>query len=200
MPPRALHTGHLARPALRWLWLCVLACTLALPATAARADACTVLLCLAGNWRSIGQCVPPVRRALRDLALGRSLAICDFASPPADASLIPATAAAPARAVLVWASEGHCPVQYRTHIELESGSSYACGYAGAIEVSVGGQVWNRTWWNLSGDTVTEWSEAARRRLPQAQHDDRFEREYQAWRAAQSEVSGEPAPTVPEGGA
>ena len=36
-------------------------------------DGCKVLLCMAGNWQHISQCEPTVSRALRDVALGRSL-------------------------------------------------------------------------------------------------------------------------------
>lgn len=50
----------------------------AAPASARAADGCTVLLCLAGNWRNISQCVPPVRQALRDLMLGRGFPVCGF--------------------------------------------------------------------------------------------------------------------------
>ena len=53
---------------------------LLLAAPAAHAiDGCKVLLCLAGNWRSIGACVGEVRQALRDLARGKAWPTCDFA-------------------------------------------------------------------------------------------------------------------------
>lgn len=52
-------------------------------APAAKADdyACTVLLCLAaspasGGWQAIPQCVPPIKRMLRDLFLGKGFPIC----------------------------------------------------------------------------------------------------------------------------
>jgi hypothetical protein len=209
MPRSALHIAHALQ---RWLWLCGTACALALPATPARADGCTVLLCLAGNWRSISQCVPPVRRALRDLAAGRSLPVCSFASLPDGISLDApsrdpddATAAQPlsgtaTRALLRWATEGYCPEQYLTPIELESATAQACRYAGAIEISLGGQLWNRTWWNSAGDTVTEWSPTARRSLGAALIDDRFEREHQAWRATRGEPPHNGSTPAPEGGA
>jgi hypothetical protein len=232
MPRRTLLVAHDVQ---RWLWPwvwswswcpswrfywclpCSLGVVMALTSAPARADGCTVLLCLAGNWRNIHQCVPPVRRALRDLALGRSFPFCELASPsdglsfspPAPSGNGPYSAAPPsssplqpaaASTVLRWAGDGFCPEQYRSRIELESGSTYVCAYAGAIEVSVGGLVWNRTWWNMAGDTVTEWSEAARRAVPEAVTDDRFERDYLAWRALQPQpLPADTAPT-PEGGA
>lgn len=178
----------------------------------ARADGCTVLLCLAGNWRSIGQCVPPVRQALRDLALGRSFPMCAFAAPPSFSLSAPSpadaapTASAPwpatpasSQATLRWADETFCPPHYRTLIEGESSTATLCSFTGAIEVSIAGQLWNRTWWNLSGDSVTEWTAAARAALPQASADDRFERDYQAWKALQPEAGSAPA-DQPEGGA
>ena len=44
---------------------------------------CTVFLCLAapadnGGWQSISECVPPIKRMLRDLFLGKGFPSCDF--------------------------------------------------------------------------------------------------------------------------
>jgi hypothetical protein len=172
--------------------------SVSIPARAS--EACTVLLCLAGNWRSIDQCVPPVRRMLRNLALGRSFPICAFASvptlnlaslpsahnasgpasSPSDLTALVPTQAAGTQATLRWTDESFCPPQYRTVVEQESTSTTVCSFAGAIEVTLGGQLWNRTWWNLSGDSVTEWTPAARSAVPHAIADDRFDRDYAAW--------------------
>jgi hypothetical protein len=185
-----------------------------LPQTA-RADGCTVLLCLAGNWRNISQCVPPVRKALRDLALGRSFPMCAFAELPSlpgwngssgttSQDLYPQHNTAPrSGASLRWAQDGFCPPQYRTPLENESGAvtHYLCDFMGAIEVSINGQLWNRTWWSVSGDSVTEWTEAARSSLPQAAADDRFERDYLLWLHRQPAAPPTPSgPPQPEGGA
>ena len=186
----------------------------AAPAPALAADGCTVLLCLAGNWRNISQCVPPVRQALRDLMLGRGFPVCGFASAPSHSITLPVWSGAPAtsgspaptapassQATLRWAEGDFCPPQYRTIVEGESTSTTLCAFAGAIEVTIGGQLWNRTWWSMTGDSVTEWTPAARASMPQASADDRFEREYEVWRAQQG--TSTPAPTpVPqtEGGA
>lgn len=168
-------------------------------------DGCVVLLCLAGNWRNISTCVPPVRRALRDLMLGRSFPLCAFASPSFDAGAgtfeftaqpeasasgtsASAVPRATQQATLRWASGDFCPVQYRTAFELEAGVAYACDFTGTIEVTIGGQLWNRTWWNMAGDSVTEWSPAARASLPTSSIDDRFERDFQVWQQRQLEAT------------
>ena len=185
----------------------------AAPASARAADGCTVLLCLAGNWRNISQCVPPVRQALRDLMLGRGFPVCGFASAPSYSITLPAssgaaaangvpapTAPASSQATLRWADGEFCPPQYRTIAEGESTSTSLCAFAGAIEVTIGGQLWNRTWWSMTGDSVTEWTSAARASMPQASTDDRFERDYEVWRAQQGSSAPAPAPVPqPEGG-
>jgi hypothetical protein len=72
---------------------------------------------------------------------------------------------------------------------------------GAIEVSINGQLWNRTWWSMNGDSVTEWTESARASLPQASADDRFERDYLQWLQRQPAEPPTPSgPPQPEGGA
>lgn len=185
---------------------------IAAPAPALAADGCTVLLCLAGNWRNISQCVPPVRQALRDLMLGRGFPVCGFASAPSYSITLPAsgsaagtgvpapTAPASSQATLRWAESDFCPPQYRTIVEGESTSTSLCAFAGAIEVTIGGQLWNRTWWSMTGDSVTEWTPAARASMPQASTDDRFERDYEVWRAQQGSSAPAPAPVPqPEGG-
>jgi hypothetical protein len=172
-----------------------------------------VLLCLAGNWRSISQCVPPVRKALRDLALGRAFPVCGFASLPTLPALSSFTSNTPhtdaahtststTTTTLRWAQDGFCPVQYRTAVETESGSAqFLCEFTGAIEVTINGQLWNRTWWNLSGDTVTEWSAAARATLPASSTDDRFQRDFERWQQSQPPTAPADEPlSQPEGGA
>ncbi len=185
------------------------------PRPAAASEGCTVLLCLAGNWRNISACVPPVRTALRDLALGRSFPFCALASPSfsidataqisnvsaddaqANSQAAPETQR-PQNATLRWTSADFCPAQYLSSYELESGTAYTCDFTGAIEVTIGGQLWNRTWWNMAGDSVTEWSAAARTGLPASSIDDRFDRDFQAWQQRQREAPA--TPPGPEQGA
>ncbi len=210
---RVSAAGHWVK--MRAVCATALAATLIGVPQPARADGCTVLLCLAGNWRNISQCVPPVRKALRDLALGRSFPMCAFAELPAlpgwngssgTTSQDPhalQSAASRSGASLRWAQDGFCPLQYRTPLENESGAvtHYLCDFMGAIEVSINGQLWNRTWWSTSGDSVTEWTDAARSSLPQAAADDRFERDYLQWLQRQPAAPPTPSgPPQPEGGA
>lgn len=51
--------------------------TVAVP-TYASEHGCTVLLCLAGNWKSIGECQGPVKKLFKDLAKGRAFPTCDM--------------------------------------------------------------------------------------------------------------------------
>jgi hypothetical protein len=142
----------------------------ALPAHAV--DGCQVLLCFAASdWRKVPQCVPPVRQVLRDLARGRSFPTCSMSG--AGNSAQHHWAAAPT----------NCPPQYTHLVETDTGSYYTCDYAGAISVVVDGTPFAKTWWNMGGDTVTEFSPAAKAKL--GTWDTRYDDEYQAWAAAQA---------------
>lgn len=143
------------------------------------ADGCLVLLCLAApSWRNIAQCIDPVRQVLRDLARGRPFPTCSMSGSGNSASN-------------QWASApAYCPPQYTSSYQTESGTIYVCTYAGAVELNVDGALWSRVWWNPSGDSVTEFTPAARSRL--GAWDSRFEDDYAAWLAAQPP----PAPPGP----
>jgi hypothetical protein len=81
-----------------------------------------------------------------------------------------------------WASApSNCPPQYTRVHETEAGPIYTCDYAGAVSVSVEGKPFARTWWNMGGDTVTEFSPAAKTQL--GSWDARFDDEHAAWLAA-----------------
>lgn len=156
--------------------------TLALLApTAARAvGGCLVLLCFATpNWKAIPQCVPPIRQVLRDLARGKGFPSCGMAG--AGNSSYHAWARAP----------GSCPPQYTRVHESESGPIYTCDYSGAVSVFIEGKPFTRTWWNMSGDTVTDFSAAAKAQL--GNWDTRFDDEHEAWKA-----NLPPAPTAHAG--
>jgi hypothetical protein len=140
------------------------------PTSARAVDGCLVLLCFAApSWRAIPQCVPPIRQVLRDLARGRGFPTCGMAG--AGNSAQHAWARAP----------GNCPPQYTRLNETEGGPIYTCDYAGAVSVSVEGKPFARTWWNMGGDTVTEFSPAAKAQL--GSWDTRFDDEHAAWLAA-----------------
>ena len=64
-----------------------------------------------------------------------------------------------------WASApGYCPPQYTRVFDGASGPVYTCDYTGAVTVTVEGAVWARTWWGIAGDTVTEFTPAAKAQL------------------------------------
>lgn len=156
-----------------WLTRIVAASTVALawPQTALAADGCTALLCMSsGNWSGISQCVPTVREVLRDLSRGRPFPSC-------------ASAGSGNRADNAWAAApGLCPPQYTRVTHGESGPVYTCDYTGAITVNINGQLFLRTWWRIDGDSVTEFSPAAKYSL--GTWDTRFEDDYARWLAAQ----------------
>lgn len=148
-----------------------------LPATAV--DGCQVLLCLAApSWRAISQCVPTITQLLRDLARGKAFPMCSMAG-------------AGNLARHAWANApSYCPPQYTMVTESERGPVYTCNYMGAVSVTVNGGDFTRTWWNFDGDTVTEFSPAAKARL--GVWDTRFDTDYTAWVTSQPPVS----PIVP----
>jgi hypothetical protein len=137
--------------------------------TAAAVDGCQVLLCLAGSWRSIQQCVPPVVRVLKDLARGKAFPKCDLGGSGNSASH-------------AWAiAPGNCPPQYTRWYDTESTRIYGCDYAGAITVTIDGSPFTRTWWNMAGDSVTEYTPAAKQRL--GSWDTRFDDDLAIWIAS-----------------
>ncbi len=134
-------------------------------------DGCTVLLCFAApNWRSVPQCVPPVRQVLRDLARGKSFPTCAMSGAGNSASHSWATA------------PSNCPPQYTRLVETDTGSYYSCDYSGAVSVLIDGTSFARTWWNMAGETVTEFSPAAKAQL--GTWDTRYDDDFQAWATAQ----------------
>ncbi|MCW5658792.1 MAG: hypothetical protein KIT60_13895 [Burkholderiaceae bacterium] len=141
-------------------------------------DGCLALLCFAApNWRGIQQCVPPVVQVLRDLARGRPFPRCDMAGAGNSAQLD--WAAAPT----------FCPPQYTRAVETESTTFHTCDYAGAVSVSINGELFSRTWWNMGGDAVTEFSSAAKAQL--RSWDTRFDDDYARWLSQQPVVSETP---------
>lgn len=165
------------------LALCARSCLAVVPmmlaASSAHAvDGCQVLLCFAApNWRAIPQCVPPITQVLRDLARGRPFPTCNMAGAGNSASH-------------AWASAPrYCPPQYTRVYEGESGPVYSCDYTGAVSVSINGAPFARTWWTMSGETVTEFSPAAKTQL--GTWDTRFDDDYAVWLAA---LPPPPAPT------
>lgn len=148
--------------------LTITLCLLSAPALAV--DGCLVLLCFAApNWRAVPQCVPPIRQVLRDLARGKAFPTC-------------AMAGAGNSAQHSWArAPSHCPAQYTRERDTKMGRVYTCDYTGAVSVAINGAPFAQTWWAMAGDTVTEFSPAAKAQL--GSWDTRFDDEHAAWRAA-----------------
>lgn len=152
------------------LLVATLSCT-----SAHAVDGCTVLLCLAApSWRAIEQCVPPVRQVLRDLARGKPFPACTMAGSGNTASH--AWSAAP----------DFCPPQYTRAYDGPHGPVYTCDYDGAISVTVGGVPFARTWWSMGGDSVTDFSPAAKTQL--GTWDKRFDDEFAAWLSSQASAA------------
>jgi hypothetical protein len=164
----------------RLLALALVATLGVLPLTTYAVDGCLVMLCLAApSWRNVPQCVDPVRQLLRDLAHGHPFPSCSSGAGNSAGNR--------------WAdAPSFCPPQYTTALVLESGVGYSCAYAGAVEVSVDGTLWSRTWWSWGGDSVTDYSSTARRAL--GTWDTRFDLDYAAWLATHPEpVASDTAP-------
>ena len=142
----------------------------ALPTPAHALDGCKVLLCLAApSWRAIPACVPDIKQLYRDLAKGKVFPTCALAG--AGNSSHHTWASAPA----------NCPAQYTQVIESESSTSYVCDYAGAVTVSINNTPFTRTWWSMGGDTVTEFTAAAKLQL--GTWDSQFDDDHARWLAS-----------------
>lgn len=138
------------------------------------ADGCKFLLCIAGPWASISQCVPTVREVLRDLARGRAFPNCSMAGAGNSANN-------------AWVDHTACPSMYR-HYDSDSGMYMGCSYQGRISVYVNDGVWSQVFWNMGGDTTTWYSDTARASLTQQPGslplDDRFGGDLEGWNSAQ----------------
>ena len=166
--------------AIRCAWLFALLAGLAGFTQPARAvDGCKVLLCFAApSWRDIPQCVPTIHEVLHDLARGKPFPTCAMSGPANSASH-------------QWSSAPtYCPPQYTRVIDGESGPIYSCDYTGAVAVNIDGVLWARTWWSFAGDTVTEFTPAAKTQL--GTWNTKFDHEYATWLASLPR----PAPPCP----
>ena len=133
-------------------------------------DGCLVLLCLAGDWSAISQCVPPVEQLFRELARGGAFPSCAFAQVPSIPGMAPTSApelgAGVQQAGAISASQtrltpANCPAQLASNRDRRFSCS---GYAGAVAISVGGVPWSRTLWSPSGKSLTCYSGAAKAAL------------------------------------
>ncbi|MEZ5644343.1 MAG: hypothetical protein R3E94_06370 [Burkholderiaceae bacterium] len=62
--------------------------------------------------------------------------------------------------------------------ETESGPIYTCDYTGAITVNIDGKPFTRTWWDMGGDTVTDFSPVAKSQL--GSWDTKYDDDRAAW--------------------
>ncbi|MFP5467490.1 MAG: hypothetical protein ACLGG8_08190 [Gammaproteobacteria bacterium] len=62
--------------------------------------------------------------------------------------------------------------------ESESGPIYTCDYIGAITVTIDGKPFTRTWWDMGGDTVTDFSPVAKSQL--GTWDTRYDNDHATW--------------------
>ena len=140
------------------------------PAQAQAVDGCKVLLCLAApNWRQVQECVPTIHQLHRRLARGRSFPSCAMAGAGNSANN-------------TWANAPtYCPPQYTRVYVVEGASIYACDYSGNVTVTVNGTPFTHTWWSMEGDTVTEFTPAAKAQL--GTWDTKFDDDYALWLAS-----------------
>lgn len=104
-------------------------------------DGCTVALCLAGNWQDITECVPPVRRALRNAAMGRPMPPCRKSSGPSSDE------SSGMEVTTISATARNCPAAARR--------GRNCLYDGALRVQVDGETWSNLWFDDEGNTATQ---------------------------------------------
>ena len=158
-----------------------------MPTTAMAVDGCKALLCLAGNWSAIAECVPTVRQLFEDLWHGHPFPTCDMSAGGNSGSF-------------AWASRDNCPKQYLSSSDGESGTTYSCSWVGVINVSVNGADWSSLWfsWSMNGssDSVTRYSDAAKAQL-RGNYNPRWDTDYATWAAAQA--ASQQAPQNNDGG-
>lgn len=138
------------------------------------ADGCKFLLCIAGPWASISQCVPTVHEVFRDLARGRPFPTCSMSGAGNVANNS-------------WNDEASCPSTYRQY-NAESGNYSGCTYPARISVYINGGLWSQVYWDMSANTATWYSDKARTSLTQqsgsAPLDDRFLNDLNGWNSLQ----------------
>ena len=121
--------------------------------SAQAADGCKFLLCIAGPWSSISQCVSTVHEVFRDIARGRPIPTCDMGGSDNTATN-------------TWINdEASCPSMYRQY-GGENNNFTGCTYPARISVSIGGRPWSQVYWNMQSNSSTWYSDAARASLTQ----------------------------------
>ena len=157
----------------------LLAATLPIPAHAL--DGCRVLLCLAGPWQTIPECIPDVREALRRAARGKPWPTCAMAGGGSNTASVN------------FASPAHCPPQYLDVVKDACGNviSSTCRWTGTVDISTNGQLMMQVWWSSTGDSTSTWYSDAARAMYGPYVDPRYDLDYAAWSAMQPPSGIEP---------
>jgi hypothetical protein len=66
-------------------------------------------------------------------------------------------------------------------VDGPNGPKLRCKYTGAVVVKVDNTAWTRTWWTFAGESVTEFSAAAKAQL--GSWDSQFDDDYASWLAS-----------------
>lgn len=149
------------------------------PPPALAIDGCQIPLWLAApTWRQISQWVPTIHQLHRDTTMGQSFPTCSVAWGGNSANN-------------TWASAPtNCPPLRIRAFDRESGPVYSCDYSGAVTVSINGTAFTRSWGIMAGDSVTEFTLAAKAQLGYG--DTGFDEEHAMWLAGQR-LSAPPCP-------
>ena len=105
-------------------------------------DACAAVLCLTfSEWDEIPECEKPVRKVLRDAALGKRPERCEMQIGPNSGG------AGNAEVQTVEANRENCPAGHW--------NGRRCTYQAALRVSVDGEAWSNVWFDHAGNTATQ---------------------------------------------
>jgi hypothetical protein len=149
--------------------------TLLAPPAAHAVDGCQVTLCIAGNWRNISVCVPPVRQAMHDAAMGRGWPSCSMSSGGSSGT---------STVTSVPTSQSTCPPMYANYMADQYSQHYVgCRYTGVVSMTIDGQPWSTMYWDAAGNSVTEFSDAAKAKLGSANYDSQYDDDLAAWIAS-----------------
>lgn len=164
-------------------------------ASAAHAvDGCKVLLCLAGNWRQIGECRSDVLKVLRDMARGKAFPRCEFENASSvEGRVLTGTTEHPTM-------PDNCPPMFVEWswmwVSTESQTGYwvwDCGYRVEVNVWVDGAWWGALLADPHGNTVEEWSRVATQTLGIKPAQETLRKAYDAWIRAGRPTGPPPVP-------
>lgn len=130
-------------------------------------DGCKVLLCLAGPWQKIPDCVSEVQALFRSLSEGEPFPACSFVNGSVSASTAPGLAGASnVQAQNAWLGQwmpvpdAACPARFVTTFDFMGATRYGCRFDGVVSVYLDGRLWSRTLWSPDGASFYELSDSA----------------------------------------